>query len=290
MRVLRYWRLGLVATLATLGAVGVALAQPVPTYPECTTKKASPQDNEAAKNAHRVATQFYDRADYDKAIQYWNDAFKFDCTVNDLLVNIANAYEKKGDKAATVATLEEYLKRTGPNSTIQAKVTKLKEALAPPTPSVTATASAPPTTTATPTATATAAPTAPPPEGPRPYGNKPWILVGSGGVLAVVGAILLPLGYGKVSDAESHCPMHSCNGNPALADEGNTGRKMTFAGWGLLAPGAAAVIGGLVWQLAANKPGPLPPGDAGPKTGRKVWVTPTAGARGQSGVVVGGSF
>ena len=167
-------------------------------YPEC-TRKPTPQDLEGAKGAHKAATQFYERAEYDKAIRYWNDAYAFDCTANNLLVNIANAYEKLGDLAATVATLEAYLKRTGPNPTIEQKVKNLRALMA-----------------------AAARRRRPPPDraaarhrradggadrarsarrGPARFGNTPWFLVGGGGALAIVGAILLPVGYGNISSA-----------------------------------------------------------------------------------------
>jgi hypothetical protein len=292
MRVLRYRRLGLgAAVLAGLLGVGAALAQPAgPTFPEC-TKKASKDDTEAAKNAHRVATQFYDRADYDKAIQYWTDSWKFDCSANDLLINIANAYEKKGDRAATVATLEAYLKRTPPNPTLEEKVKNLKALLAPPPP-VTATASVappPPPTTAT-----VQPPPAVPPDGARPYGVKPWFLVGGGGALAIVGAILLPVGLGNVSSANSACPTRTgCS--QSVADQGNSGRTQSGAGGALLGIGLAAAGGGLVWQFGFNKAAPAgaPPAGAGaapaPGAAHSLWVLPGAGP-GVSGVTAGGSF
>ena len=52
--------------------------------------------------AHKAAIQFYERADYDRAIRYWNDAYEFDCTAHGVLINIASAYERKGDRAAAV--------------------------------------------------------------------------------------------------------------------------------------------------------------------------------------------
>ena len=125
MRLLRTWGLGLGAagalSVAFCVSATVALGQAPVAYPEC-VKKPTPADTEGAKGAHKAASQFYDRAEYDKAIRYWNDAYSFDCTANDLLVNIANAYEKLGDVPATVATLEAYLKRTGPNQTLELKV------------------------------------------------------------------------------------------------------------------------------------------------------------------------
>lgn len=280
MRLLRTWGVALGTAFAMCVSTTVAVGQSpaLPTYPEC-TKKPTPQDIEGAKGAHKAASQFYERAEYEKAIRYWNDAYLFDCTANDLLLNIANAHEKMGDRPSTVATLETYIKRTGPNPTLEQKVKNLKLAMAPPAPT--------PTVTASPTAPPpTAAPTAPPPAGPRPHGITPWILVGGGGALAIVGAILLPVGYGNIADAEVDCPDRDNCLDSKAAQRGNTGRTQAGVGWGMLSAGIAAAGGGLVWQMLFNKPAPSGARPAG-KTG--VWMTPVAGP-GEAGVVLGKSF
>ena len=279
MGLLRTWGLGAGAAAAVIVTTAVAVGQSPAnvTYPEC-TKKPTHQETEGAKGAHKAASQFYERAEYDKAISYWQDAYKFDCTANDLLLNIANAYEKLGDRAATIATLETYVRRTGPNPNLELKVKNLKALMAPPPPTATATASA----TATPSST----PSAPPPGGVRPYGFTPWILVGGGGALALVGAILLPVGYSAISDAEAICPDHTNCVNPNAASKGNSGRTQAGVGWGMLSVGLAAAGGGIVWQILFNKAevkGPAKPARA------PVWVTPIAGP-GTAGVSVGGRF
>ena len=131
MRLLRLWRIGLGAAIAL--SVSLAFAtDPVGTsYPEC-THKASAADIEGAKGAHKAASQFYDRGAYDKAIRYWTDAYAFDCTAHGVLINIANAYEKQGDKASAVVALETFLQRTGNDPTIEEKVRHLKQSMAPP--------------------------------------------------------------------------------------------------------------------------------------------------------------
>ncbi len=286
MRVLRYWRIGLGAALSVgaLGA-GVALAADpvVPTYPEC-TKKASPQENEAAKNAHKVAALSYDQGDYEKAIRYWTDAYGFDCSVNDLLINIANAYEKKGDRAGAVATLEAYLKRTGPNSNIEVKIANLKAAMAPPVPTASAVPTVAPTASAPPTATAPPTAQPPPPDLPRRYGNKPWIVVGVGGGAALVGLVVLAVGVVNYGNASSACPTH-VNCQPNITSEGTLGIGAENGGGAVLGLGLATAAAGLVWQFAFN-----PPGTAKPGTG--LWVKPMASPAqaGPSGVMVGGSF
>lgn len=280
MRLLRTWWLGAGAAAALCVSAAVAAGQAPVTYPEC-TKKPTPQETEGAKGAHKAASQYYERAEYEKAIQYWKGAYEFDCTANDLLLNIANAYEKLGDRAATVVTLETYLQRhPNPNPTIATKVKNLKIAMAQ--------AAA----TAAPTVVPSAAPTASPADGGRPYGNYPWIVVGGGGALALIGAILLPVGYGNIAEAEKLCPVHENCTNTDAASKGNSGRTMAGVGWGLLSVGLAAAGGGLVWQLLFNKPvaaQKAPPGQPKAEKKKALWLTPMA-APGTGGVTFGGSF
>ncbi len=292
MRVLRAWRVGVCA--GVLLVAGWALAgDPAGEYPQC-NRTPTPADLEGAKGAHKAATQFYERADYERAIQYWRDAYEFDCTAHGVLINIANAYEKKGDRERAIAALEAYLTRApdAPDApTIQEKVQNLKSSLKPvvkPPPAPTASASAPPPT---PTASASAAP---PPEGPRPYGYNPWIAVGAGGAAMVVGAILVPVGLGAISDAEAECPGR-VNCSQEVADKGNSGRTQAALGAAALGLGAAGVAGGLVWQFMFNKPAEVAAPAAAPApaarkaSGTRVMVAPAVGP-GFGGLSVGGKF
>jgi tetratricopeptide (TPR) repeat protein len=254
MRALRFLRIGLVAAPIALTA-GLALAgDPPVTFEQC-TREPTAADVEGAKGAHKAATQFFERGDYDRAIQYWRDAYSFDCTKPAILLNIANAYEKKGDRAAAVATLEAYLARA-PNGadapTIQEKVKNLKASMQPAPASSGTTA---PAGTATAAPTGTVEPPAPPPPteavGERPFGVTPLIVAGAGGAMAIVGAILWPVGLGKVSDAEDACPnRQNCPKN--IAEAGNSGRTQATVGGVLVGVGVAALAGGLAWQLGFN--------------------------------------
>lgn len=280
MRVLRYWWLGLGAALAL--SMGAALAADPEPFPECTKGKPSKEDLEAAKGAHKAASQFYDRGEYDKALRYWRDAYSFDCTANDLLINIANSYEKQGDRKAAILALDTYLKRTGTNPVVEEKLKNLRllEAAQP-----TATASAAPTAAPTVSATVPTAPTAVPES--RPYGITPWIVVGGGGALAVIGAILLPVGYGNISSANGTCPNRSLCPSGDATGQGNAGRSEAIAGWSLFSLGVAAAAGGVVWQILYNKPTSAQKAPAPGKTG--LWWSPAV-KPGQAGVVAGGTF
>jgi tetratricopeptide (TPR) repeat protein len=133
-------RIGLTITSLALSACAVldsAAAEPAAPHAvygaaPC-TRTPKPEDVAAAKGAHKAATRFYERGAWDDAIRCWADAYNFDCTAHDLLVNIANALEKKGDRAGALATLEAYLKLK-PNPEIAERVRKLRETLGTPPP------------------------------------------------------------------------------------------------------------------------------------------------------------
>jgi hypothetical protein len=285
MRVFRTWLVGLGA--GVLLAAGLALAgDPAVDYPEC-TRTPSAADLEGAKGAHKAATQFYERADYARAIQYWKDAYQFDCTAHGVLINIANAYEKKGDRAEAVAALETYLTRTTDASetqTIQEKIQNLKNSLkTEPVPSASQSSSVKPPPL--PTASASAGSSVEPPPAPEPpYGYAPWVVAGAGIVPLLAGGILLPSGLSAISDAEKKCPTRNDCGDE-VADKGNSGRTQATVGGVLLGLGAAGIVGGLVWQFAFNNP--VVP-QAAPQA-PAVRVLPAAGP-GFAGVGVSGSF
>jgi tetratricopeptide (TPR) repeat protein len=272
------WRAAF-AALALSSAPAPASAED-PSFPEC-TRKPTDADVEGAKGAHKAATQFFERADYDRAIQYWRDAYQFDCTKPALLLNVANAYEKKGDRKAAVVVLELYLARA-PNAPdfkiISEKVANLKASLKPtPTPT--------PGPTASPTTSSPEErPPAPPPQGDDAPSVVPWVVVGVGGAAAIAGAVLLPIGLSAVSSSEEQCPDRQCDpDDPAsrdAIDQGNAGRTNATIGTIALAAGGGLVVGGLIWQFAFNQPA----NDAA-----ALRVHPVAGP-GTSGVWVSGSF
>jgi hypothetical protein len=261
--------------------VGVADAQ-VAEYPPCTKKAPSPADLAAARGAHEAAAGFNDRGDYDKAIQYWRDAYNFDCTAHKILINIANAQEKKGDKAAAIVSLETYQDRAGADPAIAEKIKNLKASIT----TGPATGPGPGPETAPPPINGSTPPPPPVAPGERPYGSKPWILVVAGGAVVVVGAVIMPVGYSGISTAEGLCSSHM-NCSTEAASQGNTGRVEVGLGWAAISVGAAAVAGGLIWQFAGNKPGAGGTGKAGPFS--DVAVTPVVAPKTQ-GLALSGSF
>jgi tetratricopeptide (TPR) repeat protein len=273
----RHRSFALLALLVTAAAVPALAQTGAPPYPAaCEASKVSKTDSERAHQVFLSGKQFLDESNYDKAIQYFRDAYALDCSVHEILPIIATAYERKGDRAEAIRALEEYLKRS-PNAPdkerVERRIKNLKDQLpatatttAPPTASTTA-PTATTTTTATPTATTTAPPTTtattPPPSGGR--SAVPLIVAGIGGAALATGVVLLIIGNGKVSDAESRCDPdtpggRNCRNVEAVAD-GNSGRSLMTVGGVVGGVGLAAVIGGLVWYFVqpANRVGWLTP-------------------------------
>jgi tetratricopeptide (TPR) repeat protein len=300
-------------------AAGIALAdEPNPFAAEC-KRTATDEDLEGAKGAHRAARQFYERGEYARAIQYWKDVFNFDCNALGTLLNIANAYEKLGDRKNAILALEAYLKRdpqADDAQKIQTRIENLRSLLSS---QPTATASVGPVPTSTPTAI----PTAPPPP-QKPFGVAPWVTVGVGGAALIAGGILTTVGYVNIDSVLLPLGDRANDGTheAAFQDEAyknaqkknlqtcyerydNSGtyycwsqdsatratqaQTMVLTGKILLGVGGAAVVGGLLWEFMANKPVQPNAGKDAAAKNTKVRVTPSVGP-GMSGVTVSGSF
>jgi hypothetical protein len=262
----------LALTLAAFIAVPAVAQQSsgTSTYPAaCEASKVSKSDVDRAHTVYLSGKQYLDESNYDKAISYFKDAYSIDCSVHGLLPIIAGAYERKGDKAEAVHALEEYQKRAptaSDHDMVDRRIRNLKDQLAREQPAgtgtaaaPTATASAPPAATVTGAPIATAAPTATASptstsetasSGGGGHSVAPWILVGGGAVVAVAGVIMLSIGSGDVSAAETSCmgANHVC-ASASDASKGNDGRTLETVGVIGLVVGGVAAAGGLVWHF-----------------------------------------
>lgn len=229
-------------------------------YPEC-TKAPSDSETAAAKGAYQAGNASFDEADYPRAITYWEDAYRRDCTANLLLKNLARAYELYGQKRQAVVALETYLVREPTSSDkdqIQRRIEVLKtqiaaEKAAPPP---TSAGTQPPTTTQTPPPppAVTPQPAEPAASGKRPI--APLIVTIAGGAVLVVGAVVYASGAKDVTHYESLCPNHNCGTGTdatANANAANSARNKKSAGGVLMGVGAVGLAGGLIWYLVAPR-------------------------------------
>lgn len=280
----------LILTLALVFAPVVVVAQEqTKTYGEC-TREPTDGDINAAKGAFQAGQAAFNEADYPKAINYWEDAYRRDCTANALLLNLARAYELNGQKKQAVIALQTYVQRepsSGQRDQIQRRIDVLNTQIAQSSPSTTPSAATAPTTAPTSTSTA------PPPDLPQDTGGKkpilPLVVAGVGGVVAIIGGILYLNAASDVSAIEDKCPNRKCT-NPADIQEGNDARSRETTAGIVFGAGLAVGVAGVVWYIV-SKPKEAASTAAAHVTARSRLpeLTPTVG-KGFAGLSVSGSF
>lgn len=272
-----------------LGSTTMASAQSADPYPPC-TKTPTKGDQEAAEGAFKAGFGSYQEGDYNKAIMYWMDAYQRDCTAHALLLNLANAHERMGDKKKAVYALKVYLERAKdiPNRPqIERRVENLEALIASEAPP-------PPPPEAKPPETKPEDKPAPPPQDDgvkvETSGGKsiaPWIVVGASGALTLVGGLVYLGGNSKVKDSEDVCPDRVCPLTPegqAAQSDGDDGRKQMTIGGVVAGVGLVGVAGGLAWHFFFDNPDPES-GTAAPNTTMQPTFAPD-----YAGVTLGGSF
>jgi tetratricopeptide (TPR) repeat protein len=279
----RSWVIGLGAVVISVFASLQASGQV--TFPAC-TREPTESDIDGAKGAHAAAKQYFEKADYDKAIQYWRDAYNFDCTKPRLLQNIANAYEKKGDIRSAIDVLKIYLDRApgAPDAiTVREKINNLENSLT----QAPDGGSPPPVPDAGPPVVADAgvdaAVVVPPPDAGSTPSLLPLGVAGAGLAVAIAGGVLLPLGLSGISDAEERCGgTRECTDDAARKD-GNLARTEATIGTIALGVGVLALAGGVVWYFV------FPPQQSKAAPASALKVTPTVGPK-AGGLTFSGAF
>lgn len=298
-----------VPALAQTPSGSAATPPTLTTYPAC-SGQPSKDDSEVAHGAYIAGKRAFDENDYPTAIQYFRDALKRDCTKYELLNIISRAYELEGNRPEAINALQVYLKRAPANDpgaeAIQRRVVNLKaqqdaadaSAKAAASTNASSSASASSTATAQPSATTTSSPSAPPPAD-RGHTVAPWILVGAGVVAVGVGIPLTIIGQSNISSADAQIILDGCTpGASQCRDNANTTDAMNQAngprnngsieegiGIGLIAVGAAAVVGGLVWHFIE------PTGPADTSTSQKATLNVRPDSRpGYQGLSLVGTF
>lgn len=102
-------------------------------YPSC-ERDPTESDVSAAKGAYEAGEVSFQEADYERALLYWEDAFRRDCTAVKLLLNIARAYELNGNFEAAVNALQTYLDRrpdAKDRASVEKRIEKLRERVKP---------------------------------------------------------------------------------------------------------------------------------------------------------------
>lgn len=219
-------------------------------FPEC-TRNPTEREVAAAKGAFEAGQVSFQEADYERAILYWEDAFRRDCTALALLLNLARAYELAGTRQNAVAALETYLARR-PNATDRDQITRRievlerqieeerreREAQAAPAPT--------PEPEARPQEAAATAPSdesAAPPSAPL----WPLYVAGGGVVVGVVGAVLWATSDQDAIDRceETGSGVFTCP-DESTRSAAESAQRQQRVGMGLTIGGGALAVGGTI--------------------------------------------
>ena len=253
-------------------------------YPDCTTR---PSDNDltAAKGAFQAGTVSFNEADYARAIMYWEDAYRRDCTATLLLHHLGRAYEGAGNLEQAVIALRTYTERA-PDSTERAQVLRRIEAFEQKIAdekrqSTQKTESAQPVPTAVPVKPGqqekVKAPTlaAPGAHASKPFPWAPVAVIAAGGVTALVGGLVYLNAHADERNIDTLCkaPRNQCvdpTGN--LTQQGNDARTRAQIGTGVFYGGLAIAAAGTIWLILDSKKAPQTALHTQPPTLRP-WVT-----------------
>jgi tetratricopeptide (TPR) repeat protein len=251
----------LAAVALLLMAPAIAHAEePTKSYPDCGRE---PTDAEvaAAKGAFQAGNASFNEADYARALDYWEDAYRRDCTANPLLLNLARAYELAGRKRQAVVALETFVARepnSGEKDQINRRVEVLKKKIA--EEDAAAAAAPPPTTGPVPPAGPTTGPVDQPPVQTAKRSPWPWVVIGVGGAVTIVGGITYLGNKQKVDDLEAQCddpetPVHETRGQcpTDIANKGNEARKTLVGPAVVTLVGVGVVVGGVIWWYLDGK-------------------------------------
>jgi hypothetical protein len=215
-------------------------------YPPC-EGAADERAMAAAKGAFEAGNAAFNEADYARAITYWEDAYRRDCTAHPMLKNLARAYELDGQYMAAVAALETFLARQ-PNANEDPTIARRIEALRKKVGESDTTAAPPP-----PEQPKTVTPEPPPPPPPPPQERErslvPLYVAGGGAVVGLLGAGLWYPAYSTVQDIEAECPDRGRTAACDRAAEGNQARSDATL-WGIVGGvGAAVAVAGVTWYF-----------------------------------------
>ena len=92
-------------------------------------------------------------------------------------------------------------------------------------------------------------------------GPGPWITIGAGSAVAITGSVFLGLGIGDINEVEdAPSPSQLTDVSEAM----DKGPRRTKVGVSLVSIGAAAVLGGVIWQLTGGREEEVPEISIGP--------------------------
>jgi hypothetical protein len=230
-------------------------------YPDCTI---APDEaaTQAAQGAFQAGNASFNEADYPRAIVYWEDAYRRDCTAHLMLKNLARAYELHEQYEHAIVALKTFIDRN-PESpereALQRRIENLQQKL---DERARAAAAAAPPSEPTPEPRPVQKPPERnlleekeefPPGTEEPDSGRsalPLVFTGVGVAAGVVGGALWYVAKNDAASAEEQCGGDRRGCTDEVAQKGNDAvndqRLWTIVG----GVGAAVAVGGLIWYFA----------------------------------------
>lgn len=227
-------------------------------YPPCTSEP-EPASIQAARGAFEAGKAAFEEGDYDRAITYWEDAYRRDCTAHAMLKNLARAYELNVQHERAIYALKTYLRRTPDapeEEALQRRIANLREKQATVEAmrraAAQARAAAAHTTASTPRrfpekTTGPADVAAEPTSGRSPW---PFIVAGGGLVLTGLGTVQWVRAHSDAKDAARDCVGDRKNcGNQEAVERGNRAVQRERIWGAVTGVGIATMAGGVLWYV-----------------------------------------
>jgi hypothetical protein len=250
----------LAGALAVSPAAAQTAATTPPGYPDCTTQPDE-VTTQAAQGAFQAGNASFNEADYPRAIVYWEDAYRRDCTAHLMLKNLARAYELNDQYEHAILALQTFIARN-PDSpereALQRRIENLQQKLderaraATPVPAAKPPEQAPQRNTAPAPRNVLDEEEQFPSDEDEPSSGRsavPLVFAGVGVAAGVVGGALW---YSALKDAQA--ADDECGGRKGcpsdVADRGNDAVSRQLQ-WTIVAgAGAALAVGGVIWYFA----------------------------------------
>jgi len=208
----------------------------------------SARDAEAAKVAFRAGQTAFSEGAYARAVEFWSQAYRDDCTAHALLLNLAMAEELLGRPAEAIHRLKLFNRRSPESPYVEANAKRIQrlEQMA-------SEMSREPGLQQRGAATSVERPAS----ASRGV-SVPIVVSVAGGVVAVTGAVLFFEGRLSAGAASDRCgaSRSSCTDASAVIDGERARARAQTGGW-LAVGGAAAAAGGLVWHFLSRPTEPL---------------------------------
>jgi hypothetical protein len=241
--------------VAAVLRAGLAHADDVKQYADC-GREPTETDVTAAKGAFQAGNASFEEADYSRAIVYWEDAYRRDCTAHGMLLNLARAYELNGNKPQAVVALRTYLERvsSADKDKIERRIDVLNKQIEAERAQAASTAATPPAPVPAPPPSA--AVPSPSPEPAREEVKPPLaalVIAGVGGATAIVGGVLFITGQSDLAAADDRCPDRENCQDEKTREEGNSARTRATIGTWLGLGGVAVAGGGLAWYFLSPR-------------------------------------